>query len=134
MVWLPIFRYFCSFFGLKMTKVRGQAVFLRFIECFFFFLIKRVPFNWRTPFGYLLYVVFFFVGGFCISISATTTISFATGSFLLFISFVEDATNDLVRLNVDKKSKSHGFEVKTRFHSAVHDYSDLKELKAHSFL
>lgn len=75
-------------------------------------------------------MTFFVAGGLCLTISAATTISFCIGSCLLFISFTEDATHDLVRLNVDEKSTSHGFEVKIRFHSAMNAYSDLKELMA----
>lgn len=93
-----------------------------------FALYLRVPFNWRTPFGYLLYAVFFIAGGLTISMSATATISFCIGSFMLVISFVEDATNDLTSLNVEENSKSYDIDVKIRFHSAVRAYSDLKEL------
>lgn len=99
-----------------------------------FFHIFRVPFNWRTPIGYLVYVVFYIATGLSLTLSATATLSFCIGSFLLLISFVEDATNDLARLNVDEKSKSYDIDVKIHFHTAVHAYSDLQELSEIVFL
>lgn len=93
-----------------------------------FFLYLRVPFNWKTKFGYLVYVVFFIVGGLTLTISASATICLCIGLFLLMISFIEDATNDLIRLNVDENFKSYDFDVKMRFRSAAQAHSDLKEL------
>lgn len=93
-----------------------------------FFLYSRVPFNWKTKFGYLVFVVFFIVGGLTLTISASATICLCIGLFLLMISFIEDATNDLIRLNVDENFKSYDFDVKMRFRSAAQAHSDLKEL------
>lgn len=77
--------------------------------------------------------MFFIASGLTVTMSATATISFGMGSFLLLISFIEDATNDLTRLNVHEKSKSYDIDVKMRFCTAVQDYSDLKELSVAYF-
>lgn len=100
----------------------------------FFFSEKRVPFNWKTPFGYSLYMIFFTVGGSCLTYSATTTMSLCIGAILLFISFIDSATNDLICLSFDENSKRTGLEVKTHFFSIVHTYWELKELSAKFFL
>lgn len=76
----------------------------------------------------MLYIAIFIVELLTLAISGTATLSLCTGLYLLMISFIEDATNDLTRLNVDKKSKTYDFDVKIRFHTAVRAYSVLKEL------
>lgn len=93
-------------------------------------LILRLPFDYKTPFGFLLLSFVQIPWAFCIVFSAVPVISFFIGSCWLFTSFVKDVTNDLHQLNLAGKSKRGRMNVKERFCNLVQVYTNLKELSS----
>lgn len=69
------------------------------------FVNSRLPFNLRTPFGYILLLIFYMPGIFCVIYAAVPPICFYAASCLLFIAFVKDIENDLNVLMVKKSHK-----------------------------
>lgn len=94
---------------------------------------QRVPFNWKTPFGYLMVLAFYIIGNFCTTLSSLSTICLLIGSCWLFNAFARDVTNDLALLKVNHFKHRHGREFYKRFCNIVHRYSDLKKLSGDKF-
>lgn len=98
----------------------------------FLFIFKRVPFNWKTPIGYVQLLILFDVLCFCCVFSVIPTVTLLIGFPLLFNAFVEDITHDLTFLN-NKYSSSYRKnrrEFRKRFCNIIRLHSDLKELSA----
>lgn len=89
----------------------------------------RLPFNWRTPIGYLIALA-----AECTAINSATfgftpVISFFVGSGWFVIGIVKDITNDLGELNVRKApNNKRKKELKEKFCYILRFYSDAREL------
>lgn len=90
--------------------------------------IFRLPFDYRTPFGYILYILFNATGAVCVAFALLPTICLTIGSCLLLISMANDIKNDLKLLNATGKKAKRGHVVmKKRFRQTIRVYRDLKE-------
>lgn len=92
------------------------------------FVYFRVPFDWRSPFGYIMYLMFYVPGIFCVIYAAVPPICFYAGSCLLFIAFVQDIEDDLNVLMVKNSDGTHDAKLKAQFFEIVQVYSEVKEL------
>lgn len=88
----------------------------------------RLPFNWRTPHGYLTAWFLQAIGLFCTVILVPGFNVLYFGSCWLFVSFVNDITNDLPQMNAIKSQRPNYNKRNSRFCRRVQDYSDLKQL------
>lgn len=89
---------------------------------------ERLPFDWRTPFGYLLAYSSQAAGVFCICYNGTPAVGFMIGSSLLFISFIEDLTTEFQSMSASgPSSNQNGTEVKKNFCNIIQLYSDVKQ-------
>lgn len=92
-------------------------------------IFGKFPFNWRTPFGYLMASLLLSVAIYFALFSATQIVCFFIGSCLMFISFVEDISNDLDALNIgDKDLKKCEQKLVVQFRNIVQLFADVKEL------
>lgn len=104
------------------NKLIKMNVLIEFIRCF------RLPFNWKTPFGYLT--------TFLIQCSAAYTSiccfipmkCFIIGCCVLFATFVEDITHDLSLFNTNKSINRGGNGTIRQFCNIVQFHSNVKEL------
>lgn len=109
----------------SLCDVRNELQFKMNTAMQFCFLF-RVPFDWRTPFGYLLLILIYEVGCFGICFSCATSISFIIGSPWLFVVIAKDITADLKHLDTNDQQQIHA-----RLRNIIHHFSDLKELSRH---
>lgn len=94
--------------------------------CYDFF---RLPFDWRTPFGYLVAIAFEFVSIFGIFSNAAPSACFAIGASIwmnAFLTGIAQNVNDLNAMNYNPKHKNFK-EMKKRFSDIIQDFSDVKE-------
>ena len=89
---------------------------------------ERLPFDWKTPFGYLLAISAQAAGYFCICSNAPPVIGYMIGSCWLFISFIEDITTEFLLLNSSEASSNQNDkEFKENFCNIIQLYSDVKQ-------
>lgn len=91
-------------------------------------LICRLPFNWKTPFGYLIATVFFSLASWAVLYALTLTLSFYAGACSLFSTFAKDITCQVSRLIVDGKSTRSHKKFKKRFCRIILLDSRVKQL------
>lgn len=95
----------------------------------FVFLQIRMPFDWRTPYGYLpAWLVQSLVAS-AESILIAQFLNFDIGNCWLFIFIAEDITNDLATFNTFIKATSNGSIIKLTEHfcDLIQIYSDAKQ-------
>lgn len=90
----------------------------------FFF---RLPFDWKTPSGYLLASIFFAGAIFCLLFGFIPLPCLFVGSCWLFICFATDMKNELKKLNVSAKNKNYR-ELTQRFSKLIEMHVDVKQL------
>lgn len=91
------------------------------------FLFCRLPFDWKTPFGYVLASVFFAGAIYCLLFGIIPVVCLFVGSCWLFISFAKDMTNEISKLNASAKTKNYR-ELKKRFPKLIQMHVDVKKL------
>lgn len=99
---------------------------MRKFELIFF---PRLPFDWKTPLGYLIAVTFLCVTAYCVFFSAVPILGIAIGSSILANTAIDVATSDVNQLKemTDQSHLSH-IDMLKRFCSIIEDISDIKEL------
>lgn len=100
-------------------------IFLAFV---FSLQIFRLPFNWKTPFGYVIAVIFISAACFATLYVLTLTLSFYASSCWLFIFYVKDISNDVSFLAVGGQSNRCHRKMKERFCKIVQLNSIVKQL------
>lgn len=89
---------------------------------------NRLPFDWRTPFGYLVATIFIAIVACALFYVLTLTLSFYWASCTLFIAFADDISNDVSFLVVGGQSKHSHRRIKERFCKIIQQYSMAKQL------
>lgn len=118
-------RLYCQFQSCKFSKLN------QFHSKFYFIsLLFRLPFDWKTPFGYLIALLAEFATVHSSSFLFSPVASFFIGSAWLLICFIQDITSDLADLNVITTSIQSLTEMKKRLCYIVGFYSDKKQLNA----
>lgn len=92
------------------------------------FICRRLPFDWRTPHGFILAFLYEVITDTVASLTYVPLISFFVGSCWLFIAFVRDITDDLFILYKNVKSRKNNIALTKQFCKIVKIYSNTKEL------
>lgn len=90
-----------------------------------------MPFNQKTPLGYLLTLSFECILTHYVAVLMAPTIAFLIGSCFLLKTFLDDAISDLAYLKVEEEIKSDenlAKKIRTIFCEAVRIHADLKQL------
>lgn len=95
---------------------------------FFSFHCTRLPFDWKTPYGYLPVFISQSIGP---GVAASADVQFLClifGSCWLFIFIAEDIAKDLIAFNIiAKTSNANHSELTKRFCDIVQIFTDAKE-------
>lgn len=95
------------------------------------YIIFRLPFNWRTPFGYLVALTAQSLAAVSTLLCGTTAMSFGIGTCWLFINMAKDIISDFEQLNVaDYSKKTSPTKAMQHFCNIVQCYADLKQLSS----
>lgn len=100
-----------------------------------FHLYCRIPFDWKTPLGYLAAFIFIYASLFGSLLCLIPILCLSLGSAWLVGSLVNDIANDVHDFNHAFNKKSNKNRRKTmensaeRFYSILPDFSDIKELR-----
>lgn len=89
-------------------------------------VFSRLPFDWKTPFGYFLASIFFAGAIYCLLFGIIPVVCLFVGSCWLFISFAKDMTNEISKLNASAKAKDY-CELKRRFSKLIEMHVDVKK-------
>lgn len=87
-----------------------------------------MPFNWKSPIGYVFATIFISVSSFSILLCLTLTLSFLIGNCWLFISFAKDISSDWMILDFGGRLYRRHPKVKKRIYEIVQLHSDVKQL------
>lgn len=112
-----------SYKGKNSKKIRIWKIWISF-----FLLLIRLPFNWRTPFGYLIAFFVQNTGAFAVILSSSTVLSFLIGSCWLLFTIIRDIYKDLKYLKCKKKLRRCDRNLKINFYHIVKLYLDTKQL------
>ena len=88
----------------------------------------RLPYNWKTPFGYLITLAAESASTHSALFCTSPIVSFFGGWAWLAICSLKDISNDLPELIVGKGTHGRRKEMKKRFCSIILFYSDAKQL------
>lgn len=111
----------------QMSKTRSKMIWIEITVFVGYFC--RLPFNWRTPLGYIITLAAEYTSINSAVFGFTPIISFFIGSGWFAIWIVKDITNDLSALKVKKASSNkQKRELKEKFCYIVRFYSDAREL------
>lgn len=94
----------------------------------------RLPFNWQTPRGYLFTEPVVSAIYFVLFLCLVPTIGYYAGSCALFITFVEDITNDLKHLNIKKRRNQNWNEMRAAFCKIIQLHSEVKQLSEQNLI
>lgn len=90
--------------------------------------IFRFPFNWKTPFGYLVAYILNCCATFCVIYGHYMVFCFLIGSSWLTITCVKDITNDLNNLTVKRLTHESQQQLKRSLINIIQFHSDAKQL------
>lgn len=85
----------------------------------------RLPFDWKTPFGYFQATLAEAIDIFCVVFNMTPVLGFMLGACLLSIAFIEDIAS---KFNDLPPNEPETMAVKKRFCNVIQLYSSVKEL------
>lgn len=110
---------------------------VKYARLFHFFC--RIPFNWKTSFGYLGVFIFIYASLFGSLLCLIPVLCLSCGSDWLLESLANDITNDVNDFNelTKKPNKNRRKKMKNlleRFRTILQDFSDIKELRERFFL
>lgn len=114
-----------EFFWFNVQRTKCASLFL--------FHFWRIPFDWRTPFGYLVAITFEFISFFGVISTVSPSVCFAIGSYMwakhIFVTEIIQNINNLNEMNINS-SKRDIRAMRKLFSDIVQDFSDIKELSA----
>lgn len=105
--------------------IRFRSFSYGFGNVFYFSLLKRMPFNWKTPFGYMILLSYEGVEAIVAAMAFYPIMSIFIGSCILLKTFIEDITIDLKCLNQKQNEKENLSEI---FCNVIQNYSNVQEL------
>lgn len=93
------------------------------------FIGKRLPFDWKTPYGFLVTVSTQAASCFCVIYDVAPHVGFMFGSCILIIAFIEDIANEFTALAAPSKSLARRhMQMKKRLFNIIKLYSNVKQL------
>lgn len=117
------YRKYCLI-GIKLIIKFGQEV--KLSNCFF--ITRRMPFDWKTPFGYLVAFIIETTGGYCISYTITCYISFLLASCWMLMFNVNEIRYDLNSINESVKNEDNPSKSIDRFKEFIDFHVKMKQL------
>lgn len=96
-----------------------------------FFLHHRLPYNWKTPLGFLFTGLVVTATYFAIFLCILPTVLFFAGSCQYIIIFVQDIANDLENLsveNIQNRSETDQVDRRVTFCKIIKLHSEVKQL------
>lgn len=93
-----------------------------------FFNFSRLPFNWKTPFGYLLAWVAQAVAAYSTVNHLNLVISLLIGSCYFVIGTLKDIENDFAQFNGVKASTKNRRQKNAHFCEIVEFHTDARQL------
>lgn len=90
--------------------------------------ICRLPFNWKTPHGYLIALFLESIASFTVGSIIVPPICIVIGSCFLVSSFVNDMAVKMPKLDVKKRPNGKSQEIKKHFCNIIGNISDAKQL------
>lgn len=91
-------------------------------------IVKRFPFDWHNPVGYVAAISSEVICGFYVICVILNQTSFFGGSCWMLVSLADDITCDLETLN---KVDGNGLEFTEKFMNYIQLHSEAKELRTH---
>lgn len=95
---------------------------------FFFRFILRFPFNWKTPLGYLIALLFETIAQFCVQVMQVPISCFFIGTCWFAMAFIDDILNDVTILNGYAKRMRNAWKVQKQFYFIVQNIADVQQL------
>lgn len=89
----------------------------------------RVPFSWKTPYGYFFTLIFAAIDCYSTTSACSATVIIIIGSTWVLITIAEDVTNSLIHLStIIDSSHTRESQIYEQFYNIVELFSNLKEL------
>lgn len=89
--------------------------------------IYRMPFSWKTPFTYLLTLIFEIIMDFIVVSIYIPNVTYFIGS-CFFLIFIFDIDSPILHASIVKPYANDGRQLKANFINIIHFYSDAKGL------
>lgn len=130
-------RSFCHFQWCKLTILQTKNTLqklLGMLLSFYLVLIWRLPFNWRTPLGYLIALLLQGTLIFGMTYTDIPVFCFLFQSCQLLDAFAQDISKDVLLLDVQKNSEFAGIyqsQVTENFIELAQNFALIKELSMH---
>lgn len=113
-----IYRFqFCKTFFLVLSELVQSLL----------FWLRRLPFSWKTPLGYVIALTVETMSIYSIGCIAVPIQSFLIGSCWLLKTFVADVAHHLHKINLSSRRKNYK-NVKKRVCGILRDLSEMKQL------
>lgn len=134
---VSFFQYFVNDMGEKSFYLFGPAWFVSIanelnrintIKCFIVFVLSRFPFDWKTPFGFLMAIFSQMFGALFIVVIAMQVMNLVYESCWFFVAIARDLTKELAEFNKDVRPSNGNREQMTkRFCKLAQTFSDAKQ-------
>lgn len=102
------------------------------VECILLYRIFhffRLPFEWRTPFGYLIACSIQFPCVYFHMMVAACSLNFLIGSCRILMSFAKDIKNDLYFLNKNSETNLNRVQLKVKLSEFIEFHAKIKQLR-----
>lgn len=90
--------------------------------------LRRMPFDWRTEFGYLIAIIVDCNGVFCSAVCYIPIYSIFVGSCLTFALLIDDITNEVPNLKMDLSLNENHPKFRALFCNTVRRVADARQL------
>lgn len=110
------------------TKLKSEHLKWLKVKFFPFFVAFRLPFEWRTPIGYLIAFSIQFASFYCILLSADCFMGFLIGSCETLLTLTEDVKTELSALDDANKSGENAANLKQQMCDFVDLHSNTRQL------
>lgn len=102
---------------------------------FLYFMQNRLPFNWRTPFGYAIALCLQAIGTYCTSADGIPVVCSMIGCCWLLKTFVQDITHDLAQFVANDifQGSFDRSETMEHFTNVVKSFTIVKQLSFLAF-
>lgn len=98
---------------------------------FILLLLRSLPFDWKTPCGYLMASIFILTAAAVTLLFVVPISCFVIGFAWIAIAFVKQGISNVHNLNeITRNSNANHFLLLHSFGNIVQDFSDIKELSA----
>lgn len=98
------------------------------------FFSHSLPYDWKTPFGYMVTCLFMYATLFSAILCITPVLCLSCGSFWLLDSSIDAISNDLNEFNESNgkniKNENDRKSLNELFYIILQDFSELKQLRS----